>query len=102
MEKIFRKKSLKNSSDFLEVLYEDSQNNCRIMTRHFRKLAKKYQKLRSSCKKELMEKVKLICRGDEESIQLMEKYLNIFIESMDNENCFYIMEHHKQRNKRGN
>lgn len=102
MEEKLKEIFLDNAENFLDTMYDDSQNNGKILSNQFKKEMKKYQKFRNMCEKELKKQIELACKENEAFSKKIEKSLEQYKESLDCENAFYIKEHHKQRNERRN
>lgn len=102
MEEKLKEIFLDNTENFLDIMYGDSENNGKILSKQFKKIMKRHQRFRYECEKELMGQIRMACKENDYLSKKIEKSLEKYKESLDCENAFYIKEHHKQRDKRRN
>lgn len=100
MEELLKKIFSEDSTEYLDLIYENIENEGRILTEDFRKGLKQYKDKKVKIKENILNELIKIFEIDDQKKYEIEHKLDLFEEAINDENGYYNRAYHKQRSKR--
>lgn len=100
MEELLKKIFSEDSTEYLDLIYENIENEGRILTNDFKKGLKQYKNKKIKIKENILNELIETFKMDEQKKHEIEHKLDLFEEAINDENGYYNRAYHKQRNKR--
>lgn len=100
MEELLKKIFSEDSTEYLDLIYENIENEGRILTKEFRKGLKSYKNKKLKIKESILNELTEMLEMDDQKKHEIEHKLNLFEEAINDENGYYNRAYHKQRSKR--
>ena len=101
MEELLKKIFSEDSTEYLDLIYENIENEGRILTKEFLNGLKPYKNKKKKVKENILYKLSKMFEMDDQKKQEIEKQLDFFEEVINHENGYYNRAYHKQGIKDG-
>ena len=89
-----------DSIDFLEVVYEETENNAKLLTPEFVQGLKKYKKNREVKRIKFEKDLDTLCNKNAILKNNIVDSLNLYVEALESENSYYVRNYYRLRSKR--
>lgn len=101
MEELLKKIFSEDSTEYLDLIYENIENEGKILTKEFLNGLKPYKNKKKKVKENILNELSKMFEMDDQKKYEIEKKLNIFEEVINDENGYYNRAYHKQGIKDG-